>query len=73
MNVIKDTLLNKAQMYFPDFEIDSSHKEWVYDVNLKDTTDQHRKWIAHVEISLNDNSSYNYRIGVFSKELPVEF
>ena len=70
MIVIKDILLNKVQMSFPDFEISSNHKSWVYDVNLKDVSpDKMRNWIAHLEIIQNENSSYNYRIGVFAKDM----
>ena len=61
-------ILAKEHLVLPDFDLDPTKEEWVYNVQLKDSSEENRTWIAHLEILKNPQEGYTIRIGVFSKD-----
>lgn len=66
--IIRD-ILAKEHLSLPDFDLDPSKEEWVFNIDLEDTSKEGRDWIAHLEILKNEKAGYTIRIGILSEDI----
>lgn len=69
LTVIRD-ILREHELCLPDFELDPAVDSWIYDIHLVDFTKNipKRNWLAHLEILKDEQTGYNIRVGIFTKE-----
>lgn len=56
-------ILERYGLILPEFDLDSSVDEWIYDIQLLDD-EKEREWFLHLEILQNDDDSFAVFAGV---------